>query len=83
MEVAKCPTCDTAITTDEFEEPLTKLALSLGALLINASMMRIVMEKPSHDWAREGFMERLNELSAIAEKDMHELQDWGEAYDGT
>lgn len=82
MRIANCPTCATELEIHHIEEPITRLVVSLGILIVNASMMYAAMHDPRYALAREGFIERLNELSAIAEKDWNELQDWGEVYDG-
>lgn len=63
------------------DEPLTELALSLGILIVNASMMRVAMENVMLAPAKPGYEERLRELSAITRHEATELQDWGEAYD--
>lgn len=82
MRVADCPNCGHELNTDHIEDEIVRLSYHVGALLVSASMVRVALADEDHEAALPGFLGRVNELSAIAERDVEELQSWGEAYDG-
>lgn len=82
MEIAKCPTCGTELGLEDLASDQIRLILAVGALISTAAVTGMLMELPEYDGAKEGFDERIAEITEQAHQTVDHLTEWGGAFDG-
>jgi len=82
MEVAKCPKCDHELELADITTPHARLGLAVSGLLSASAVMDMLLQLPEYESAREGFDERMEEITERVHETTDSMTEWGTAFDG-
>jgi len=81
MEIAKCSECGHEIQLDDITSKQVRLVLAAGGLISTAAVTDLMLTLPQYDGAREGFDERLSEVTEKLHETTDSFSEWGSGYD--
>lgn len=80
FHVARCPQCEEVITTEDMQ-PLLRLFVATGALLVHIATIEQLMAEEEYDNIRDAWEERRDAVVSGIMTAASEMQDFGEHYD--
>jgi hypothetical protein len=81
MDVGKCPECGHELSLEDITSPHVRLAIAAGGVMASAAVADLMLTLPQYDGAREGFDERVAEITEKLHETSDSLSEWGSAYD--
>lgn len=81
MEVAKCPSCGHELDLDDITSPQVRLGIAAAGVIATAAICDMMLTLPQYDGARDGFDERLKEITEAMHETTDSFEQWGSAFD--
>ena len=82
MELAKCPKCDHELELADITSAHTRLGIAVAGLLSASAVVDLMLQLPEYESAREGFDERMEEITERVHEITDSMTEWGTAFDG-
>lgn len=79
--ICSCPRCGAEVGTDDLAQPY-KLYWLVAILLVHAALVDSLLDAPEYALTKEGWNERIEELSKRLEEESTEMVQFGSAFDG-
>ncbi len=83
MEIARCPSCGESISEEDMISDQVRLAFNVGMLVGAAAVTGMMVTLPDYAAARDGYDERLKEVTNEIAEHTEAFVMWGESYDST
>lgn len=80
-QVANCPRCHDPVSTEDMLTDAARIAYMASQLVGHVFVLDTMMHHPAYAGAVEGYNSRIEEMKRTMEEWIHDLRDWGEAYD--
>lgn len=80
-QVANCPNCHHPVAVEDLVTDAAKIAYCASQLTGHVFVLDTMMHHPAYAGAVEGYNERVQEMVNTMTQWVHDLQDWGNAYD--
>lgn len=81
MHIATCPECGHDINLEDLSSDQLRLILAAGSLIATVAIQGMLMELPEYQDAREGFNDRVGEITEAIHQTVDHLTEWGSAFD--
>jgi len=82
MDLAKCPNCGTDIELTDITSDHVRLGVAVSGLLSASAVTDMLLQLPEYESAREGFDERMSEITERVHETTDSMVEWGTAFDG-